>query len=69
MVRCVRCKKSFPRGRGESWADDMCNRCWLFGDPNLTYFPPPKFTRRFHTELDHYLDLYTWHEMKLLKGT
>ena len=68
MVRCIRCKKSFTRGRGESWEDDMCNKCWLFGDPLEQYFPPIQNTRRLTIELDRYLDLYTWHEIRLLTG-
>ncbi len=67
MVRCSKCKKSFPRGRGESWHDDMCNKCWLFGDPLEQFFPSTEYPRLFTTEMDRYLDLYTWQEINQLQ--
>lgn len=69
MVRCKVCKKSFSRGRGESWHDNMCSKCWLFGGPVERYFPPALFPRLFTTDFDRYLDLYTWHELESLRGT
>ncbi len=69
MVRCSKCEKSYKQHTGKCWIDGICNKCMNSPDAvEITYFPPRTYTRTLHIELDHYLDLYTWQEIRQLQG-